>query len=206
MKTNFFVRDMTKISSEKPNKGMQLKGKLTEWISETTIHGFRNSVKTTHLPTKILWAACILVSVAFCVYLIVKNFIQYLQFATTSKIDIVYDSYMELPMVSICLSNFFLNKNFIPHASSYLSNRTNRTISGVNDVTSVYDLSDHTQYWAYFIQMYELKQIISSPVFSYSHKKSFGFNLSQIFVIYSMSMVNCDTNRYIWYFDLNYGW
>jgi hypothetical protein len=182
------------------------KNKFIDWSLASTMHGYPNIIRTTKLPIKLVWLVFILALVGCCGYFIVFIFTEYFKYETTSKIEYVYDKYMEMPAVSICFSNFFQNKDSIPLVMSFLSNETGKNLSTLQDVKNTWDFSNQTQYWDFFLKIYQLKQIISSPTYTDEQKKMIGFNATQFFLICSSEgLAPCNPSQFIWYFDLNYG-
>ncbi len=169
------------------------------------MHGYPNVIRSEKRMIKLVWIFFMAGLFGVCFYLIVQSFIEYFRYETSSKVELVYDAYLELPAISICFSNFFQNQNAIPLVLSYLSNVTNTNISNVNDLKNSYDFHNHSEYWDYFMDIYRLKKIISSPTYTNNQKKMFGFNASQFFLICSFNMKKCDPTELIWYFDLLYG-
>lgn len=72
--------------SDKSNKlSTELKKRLNNFASNSTLHGISGFTKSKKLLTKVFWLVCVLTSATLCFILISKNIDEYLDFPVTTK-------------------------------------------------------------------------------------------------------------------------
>jgi hypothetical protein len=184
-------------------KEIQLK--FIDWIKSSSSHGFPNLARAEKILVKIIWAFSLLVATALCGILCVQSFIEYFQFETTSKIDVIYESYHKFPLVSVCQTNYFPAKSKAQRlVFDYFANLSNRTINSMEDFERIYDSNNVYLRWnpEYIRLKYAL---MSTEHYTDAQRQSIGYNFSQFAFVCSFNFENCKPENIEWYFDLNYG-
>ncbi len=79
-------------------------------ILDSTGHGYPNILRTDKLVVKIVWSVLFLSSLAFCFYLVVEGFIDFMEYGVTSKIRIENQSPLTYPAITVCNSKPFMTR------------------------------------------------------------------------------------------------
>ena len=81
-------------------------------LESTTGHAIPNYLNTKYLSVKIIWGIAWLIGVAFTLYLIISNIIEYFQYNVVSQARLVNEIPMVFPKITICNKNPFFNHFF----------------------------------------------------------------------------------------------
>lgn len=111
-------------------------------------HGTRRVTPPRFIVLKLIWLLCLLVSMCFCVLLVVERIFQYNKFEVTSRIrDIYYDN-MTFPVVTVCnfnpmgtpIANQLIRKHYLDNynvnissGEHFLALLANKTIENDNE-------------------------------------------------------------------------
>jgi hypothetical protein len=99
-------------------KREQIKELLVEWCSSSTSHGIPNIVRTENWSVKILWSIFVLLSTAFCAFMVTRAVLDYLKNDVVTKIRVYKEIPAEFPTITIC--------NINPLTSVYVNERWNQ--------------------------------------------------------------------------------
>lgn len=92
----------------KPQLKLMLKYKLHKWALSSTAHALPKLANTSSiLPLHLMWIFFSILSVSFFSYLSIKNLMDYLTFDVTTKINIINESPIVFPTITICNINPF---------------------------------------------------------------------------------------------------
>jgi hypothetical protein len=176
--------------------------KLVECGLASGTHGLPNLLRTSQKSIKLIWLVSILISLFVCTGMIYYSLSQYLQFETTSKIQVVYDSALVIPVITVCSSNYFASAESKQMIQTYYTQLNRRNMTTVKDFEQVYNITDHDRS---NIQpsLMSLKQVLRSP----STNDSVKFQMGQgNFVIDCfMSFKPCPDSLRVWFFDFYFG-
>jgi hypothetical protein len=152
-----------------------------------------------------MWTLLFLGSFAACVYFITRTFTEYFQYETSSKIDTIYETYMPMPVVSICSTNFFQTKASTDFAMKFFSNQNGKNVTTLAELKSVYNITG-TPDLRFYADLLQLKQFVTSPRVSDETRKTFGLNRSELVLTCgSPGQNSCLDVDFVWYFDVDYG-
>lgn len=113
-------------------KKFKIKNVLKKMISESTIHGLPNLIKTNNNFFKTIWLSAFLITIFACMYMIKNNFNSYLNYEVITKIDLIYEQPAKFPTISFQFdygfskSNYSLEENII---KLFYNNRELKNIS-----------------------------------------------------------------------------
>jgi hypothetical protein len=187
--------------SKLKSKWQDLKDAFKKWSRQSTLHGYSNVFDTDRTIVRVMWLACIAISISLCSFLIINSFIEYFKFDSSNSFDVIYEKYSTFPAITICPSNFFLTRYSKNLVLEYLKNKTNTTIRNLGDLKRVYSFKDEKLKE----DILALRDTISSPSFSEQQKQAIGYNYSQLFISCTFNSHDCNTSHIIWYFDFVYG-
>ncbi len=83
----------------------RLKKSATGLIIGSNIHGLPKVITRKRLSFRIIWLMLIIFSSFLCVNYVVKNILEYCNYDTVTKIDIIKETQSQFPAVSICNYN-----------------------------------------------------------------------------------------------------
>jgi hypothetical protein len=152
-----------------------------ETLEYASICGSVNIIKSRFNIVKIAWAMCVLGSFALCAYSIVSLIGSFLNYDTTTNIEIENLNKIPFPIISICNINPFSTS----YATQYFENIFNSTELNFNNI-------------------YVAKQI--PLILNQSQRLMFGASLNEIILSCSFKGIQCNlTEDFSYYWDLNYG-
>jgi hypothetical protein len=188
---------------DKDNLGGRIRAKFLSWSVASGTHGYPNLFRTEHTAIRIVWLVAILGSVATCSYLVVDCFIEYFAFETTSKIEVIYESFSTMPAITVCLTNYFVAPSSRGLIVDHFSTVNNRAMTRLQDYDDIYNISRSIE--TILPRVFTLKQMLASPAFNDSQRKQIGFNRSEFLMECKLGRNDCDPNSIVWYFDYNFG-
>lgn len=83
----------------------KLKNSATGLILASNIHGLSKIITRGRISFRIIWLILIILSACLCVYYVVENALQFTNYDTITKIDIIKETQSQFPTVSICNYN-----------------------------------------------------------------------------------------------------
>ena len=92
----------------KPKKELKkenLKNSAKTLVLESNIHGLSKVIVRNRLSFRLTWLIIIIVSSCLCVYYVVENALEFTNYDTVTKIDIIKEAQSQFPTVSICSYN-----------------------------------------------------------------------------------------------------
>jgi hypothetical protein len=93
-------QDHESTGKERVVKRMIIVNKFIEWSALTTYHGYSKVFKTNLLSLKLFWSALLTFSLGMSTVLVARNITDYLKYETTSKIQIIHESPMDIPVIT----------------------------------------------------------------------------------------------------------
>ncbi len=105
---------MTKIEI-KP-KLNRIKHKIVQLLEYSTFHGVPNIVRAKSLFPLIMWSILTILSIFAGSYFAINNLIDYLEYNTINKIEIINEQQSEFPSITICafpMINSTLNETIL---------------------------------------------------------------------------------------------
>ena len=79
-----------------------IKGTAVNYMSSSTIHGFSNIVRSTNIIQGLIWILIVLSGSGYSFYVIRNYIVEYLDYPTVTKTEIVKEPIPEFPNVRIC--------------------------------------------------------------------------------------------------------
>jgi hypothetical protein len=212
---------MSVIDESNANKDDQLpvniaiRKRFIELSADSSAHGYHNIYKTKYTFLRIFWIFFVVISTAFCLFLVVNSIRDYLKFEVTTKTRIERQDKMKFPMISFCNYKPFMTKA----AQKYTIKEFNKEffemfgVSPPDNVTQVLYGNTNDENLKAFVDdgyIYWLVQIIqnklSDPDFDNSTLRSFGFNVEDFFVdVYLGNKTLYYEEHFTWYYDPFYG-
>ncbi|RNA26637.1 acid-sensing ion channel 5 isoform X1 [Brachionus plicatilis] len=176
-----------KMISSTQNSNINLKNKLKNWILDSSSHGFPKIFKNEKPILKIIWTLCILLSIGFCCFFVIKSVVNYTKYEVTTLVRRKIKLPLELPALSICHNEMFLTPQGYTFKTELI-------------VSSIYQESSNIDYFSYFARLKSFDYNVSDET-----KKSFGFNLDSYMVSCFFGIQSCETEEFIWYLEHYFG-
>ncbi|CAF0708689.1 unnamed protein product [Brachionus calyciflorus] len=183
------------LKTKKPKHARKLiKEKLLYWSSNTTSHGIPNIVRLDSKVLKITWLICFLASLGYCIYTIGIIIQDFLQFDVLINQQVVTDSPIEFPAVTVCNLNPFDRRN----AQAYIDKTLEKNkISYVNDINKI-DINPKL-----------VNTLIKSSIKGDSNLTSksienIGFHIDYMLLTCYFNDVPCNNSDFIWRYDFDY--
>lgn len=174
----------------------KLKTVSGECLKLSKVHGIVHIAINKHLPVRILWSICVLVSAGACSYLMIQNILSYLDYEVITKLSVMKDSSSTFPTISICNSVAFVTRN----SSNFIKNIMNQPFFDQYENISINDQPIEP-----FKLLYQYFSAINAKNLPIEVEKSFGLKMDQMFLSCLYRGVKCLPSDFEWYYDLLYG-
>lgn len=166
---------------------------IVESAYESTTHGIPHFFRRQNWLIRIIWAACFLAAAVVCNYLIAQSIFNYFNYNTVTKAQRVHRISSEFPTVSVCnLNPFTTNKSHEFVKSILDQNNLNTPWNTVFEST-----------------LKSMKYVVSLSAYSNnltdSDRKLFGYELKDMLLSCTFSLLPCSVNDFEWYYDMFYG-
>ena len=87
------------------NKGGEAVGKLREFCSETSAHGFGRLASSSSTIERFLWSACLLAALGYMTYQGISLVSDYMSYPVDVKVELKYSDTLDFPAVVVCNMN-----------------------------------------------------------------------------------------------------
>lgn len=144
----------------------------------TTLHAIPNVVVTKYVFIKIMWILFFLVSVAFCIYMVVRVITIYQQFNLSSSIRDMPQEKMNFPSIWFCNPNFMTTPEATQYLTEYYLKNDNVTLT---DFDSYFDFANVTDFYSFYWPSYQT----FDPKFNEILRSSFSYSLEDM-------VINCE--------------
>ena len=165
------------------NKSRKIKETIKSIIEDSTIHGIPRLVKPNSWISKMAWILFFIVSISYCIYLILTAILDYLQYNTVTNIETIKDMPADFPVITICNLNQLQNN---------YSSQIRQKYSKLNHFFSDF-------------QMINILLMNEFSSFNDSFKKSLSYSLQESLISCSINMKPCFSSDFFWRFDQIYG-
>lgn len=165
---------------KKLSLSQKYKKRFTKWCRNTSSHGIAHSFRTNSPALRILWIICFILSLAYCMQIIIKSLFDYVKYDTNVSIKVIYDLPASFPAITICNLNAFneasssdyLDKQAIDLECIFATNRTHYTIKKCFNSTENIDVfSDY--------HLNQLKRVVANDQTVTANLSAFGFDLDK---------------------------
>jgi hypothetical protein len=183
------------------DKNKLILAQLTECAQNSTSHGLPNIARARNNLVRFIWVVCFLAMSGLCSWLILESVCEYLEYKANSKIKIVTEIPMDMPVIDICNLNAFSTQN----GSDFLLQRTKHHFTA--NISNYHELIQRN--FTYndmrtFIQT--IKSEIANPKFPEEKKKAIGLRLDEMIISCQFNLENCRLDEeFIWYYSRSFG-
>ena len=174
----------------------RLKKIIEEGFTYSTIHGLPNIATNKHVPIKILWTVCLLVSTGVCSFLIITGVMSYLEYDVISKVSIFNEVTSPFPTISIC--------NIYPYVNGNSSNFVRNTLIEQN-FSQFLNYSDNGLSLEPNKFLTNYLSLINGVKVSNEEKKSYSLTLDEMLISCLYASTACNASDFEWYYDTLYG-
>lgn len=144
-----------------------------------------------------------LISTGLCCYSIISSIRNYLNFDVVTKIRVIEKDFLPFPAVTVCNTNFFLTKEALEYAESFLKNNNLTNFTDHKTFENIFSGKFSKLYFNYnFIQF------LTSVSFKANQNqflKKFSFPINQFLISCLFNIQPCDETNWTWFFDTHYG-
>ncbi len=154
------------------NEAIKISETVKEWCETSTIHGPGNISRNRSYFLKLIWFICLVLSSAYCSYLIAQSVVLYFSYPVSTSIKIITEQPTSFPTISFCSLNQF-NLSYLKNNPFYQKLVADNLYDpNVSNESSNHPFIDMTS------QSKQLKVYVSS--LSDKEKKKFGNQLSEM--------------------------
>jgi len=181
---------------EKTSKGKfdQIKDEFIEWSLLTKFDCFSKIFQTKNFLLKFLWLSLFLIFTSLTAYFLSKNLLDYLNYDTVSKIDIINEKPTEFPALTICNTNPFTTST----AQLLISNIT---ITNYGYDINKFTAQEVLKNFSYVNEM--TRMYVSQNSYGDSKRKLLGNPIG--IQDCSFNSKPCSSTDFTWYYQYNYG-
>ena len=178
------------ITTETTNKIKQFKTNITELFKYSTAHGYHNIFLTDNIFLKIMWTLFTCTSITICASAIISNIFDFLQYNVVTKVNIINETPITFPAVTICNLNGFSSTsaselvNSIALSLSH-SNESNNSNFGIDRLRNVFE--------------------IKASLLEDSAKKELGMQIANSLISCVFNYLPCTIDDFQWYYSSRYG-
>ena len=196
--------DEEKLKTKEENKHEECQSLLmkeiyklwSEWVQNTTCHGFPNIFRNKHLVLKSFWLICFLTSLGGCLYIISSYAITFLQFGVNVNPFHVIESPINFPAITICNLNPFFKERSFSFISQVLNDKNLTTEIEKHNGTAINVTKT--------ILNLLLIESSTNPLY-FPNRKTFGFNINDILISCTYSGLQCSANDFKFFQSYQYG-
>ena len=155
---------------------------IKESLESSSIHAIPNIIRNKNSIIKLIWFLCFIISTSVCIWFIINSINDFLKFEVTTKIDVVYQTEVIFPVVSIC--------NLNPFTTSFSKEHFKKSY-GISDERNI-------------VQNY-YQALIQSRI-DESNRHLLSKNIDEEILNCQFLLSNCSINEdFERFYDLNYG-
>ena len=151
-------------------KLLKIKQLLIEWSCSSSCY-YSHVFRANKIVIKVIWTVAFIVTLAVCSFFISGSLMEFFTFETTSKIELKSEPYIEMPAITICLTNLFLTDKAKSFAWRYLDSLSGQNEKNATKLEQLYNfknLSHLSKMWDDLASMY---YEINRPEFNETYKK-----------------------------------
>ena len=178
---------------------MSDKNKLYEifyqFFDITSINGFKNIIVANRKEIKIAWILVILISTSLCIYMVVGNCLNYLNYETKTVIREINEPQSTFPAVVLCNRNLFTNE----YSYQYLKN-----YSRISNLSATFESLSPRQLKNYDF-LYKAFSFYLHNISKLEQVQLLDYKMSEIILSCEFNGDDCDENDFEWFYHNLYG-
>lgn len=181
-------------AGSKDDSRLKIKQILIEWGSNTKTHGIPSILRVKNTFLKIIWIICFMASLGYCVYTIVGIIQTFLLFEVLINQQVVTDSPIEFPAVTVCNLNPFDRRK----AQSYIDQvLAKNNLSYVSDVNKI-DINPK------LINTLIKSSIMGNSSLTSEKIEQLGFHIDYMLLTCYFNDVPCNQSDFVWTYDFDF--
>jgi hypothetical protein len=166
-----------------------------EFLDITSINGFKNIVVSKRKEVKIAWVLIILMSCCICIYMVVGNCLNYVNFETKTTIREINEPLSTFPTIVLCNRNLFTNE----YSYEYLKN-----FSKTQNLTTSFEKYSRKELKD-FDFLYKAFANYLNNISKLEEVQLLDYNMSEILLSCEFNGEECDESNFEWYYHNLYG-
>jgi hypothetical protein len=188
------IRKYLYISNKFKTKFKLIKKELKEWGLNSTAHGISNLCRLENKLIKIIWIICFISSFGYCISTIYNIIDNFLQFDVLINQQVVSESPIEFPAITVCNLNPFDRRN----AKNYITNTlAKNNLSYVTDTTKI-DINPK------LVNSLIKSTIIGDTSLNSTQVRYFGFDINYMLLTCYFNDVPCNSSDFTWRYDYDF--
>ena len=182
-----------------PSKMVNKKSKLIwsavcECAMNSTAHGIPNIFRLHNKMLKVMWTICFLGALFYSIYTITSIVISFLQFDVLTNQQVVVESPVDFPAVTVCNINPFDRRNSQNYINAVL---LKNNISYVNDIKKI-DINPK------LVSNLIKASIKSDNSLNKTQIEHLGFELPYMILTCYFNNLPCNASDFVWTYDYDY--
>ena len=161
-------------------KNKELRDRIIDVVSDSTLHGFPRVFKSKSWLAKLMWTICFLGSLGYCSYLIFQSICNFLVFDTVMNTKVVNENLASFPVITICNLNQFQNNNSFDIFKKYIG----------------YPMLKNQKNFFIINELFSLNE---------TFQRSVSFSLNETLISCRFNNIPCSASDFVWIFVPFYG-
>ncbi|RNA27956.1 acid-sensing ion channel 1 isoform X2 [Brachionus plicatilis] len=171
-----------------------IKQKLVDWASNTKSHGVPNIMRVESTFLRIVWTICFVASLGYCIYTIVGIIQTFLLFEVLINQQVVTDSPIEFPAVTVCNLNPFDRRKAQGYIDQVLAKNNLSYVSDVNKIDKNPRL----------INTLIKSSIIGNPNLTAENIEQLGFHIDYMLLTCYFNDIPCSQSEFVLTYDFDF--
>ena len=177
------------------NTENRVKEACLTFLDITTINGLKNILVAKHNAIKIIWVIVLMISAGFCMFIVVSNCLNYLNFETKTIIQEINEPVSQFPTIVLCNRNTFTTH----YSYNYLKNYSlTQNMSDFFENPEVRSLIDNDFLYKAFAAYLKMSNKLADI-------KQLDYNIQEILITCAFNGDKCDANNFEWFYHGLYG-
>jgi hypothetical protein len=179
----------------KKNEINRVKETCLTFLDITTINGLKNILVAEHKSIKIIWIIVLMISAGVCMFVVVSNCLNYLNYETKTIIQEINEPVSQFPTIVFCNRNTFTTLHAYNFLKNYTFSQNKSEIFENPDFRSLKETEILYKSFATYIKM--RKKITDIELLDY--------NLKDIMISCEFNDDDCDENSFERFYHGLYG-
>ena len=169
-----------------------IKKELKRTGISTSLHGVPSMLLSNRKYVKTVWFIFTLISIGFCIFMIVRAITSYLQFEVVSNIRQVPQQNIIFPSIQICNPNFLATREASTYMNEYYLKNEGVNITNLDEYFDYMNVSRFSSFSWPFTETF-------LPTFNMTTRRSLGYSLEDMLLVCEFNSKPCNLSWFEWY-------
>ena len=205
---------------------LQIKKVIINLIINSSTHGLPNILRAKIFIIKILWIMFFILSACFCMFLVYKSIMDYLDYEVVTKIRFIREDKAEFPTITICNKSPFTSEYSIEFLIQLFQNLTNKTTNeniidtslfnfNNEQINNISDFNNNTKFITrleFFNNLFKNDMLFNlalttaaSNQLTDNQRKRLSYSLDEMLINCKFVSLSCKSSDFEWYYHFYYG-